>query len=645
MNTSSVGAVAVADSDPNVIYVGMGEHAIRGVMTSHGDGVYKSTDAGRTWTHMGLPRSRAIARIRIHPTDPDRVYVAVQGAPYGPTEERGIYRSRDGGATWDHVLYIGETAGASDLAMDPTNPRILYAAFWDHLRTPWEVRSGGEGSGLHKSTDSGETWEEIGGDPDTGFPELKGKMSVAVSANPDRIYALVEADPDGGLFRSDNAGETWTLVNETWTTRARAWYYIKVFADPRNPDVVWITNAPLSKSIDGGKTFARVRTPHGDNHHLWIHPDDSNIMINSNDGGANVSHSGGASWSAQQNQPTAQFYRVNVDNRFPYHVYGGQQDNSSVSIASRSFGSGIGWKDWYSVGGCESAYTAFDPNDPVRVYAGCYMGQISEWDARTRYVRNVMAYPTLPAALPSRDMKYRFNWNAPIVASHHDPSVVYHASNVLLKTVNRGMSWTEVSGDLTRNDDEKQGPGGGPITNEGAGGEIYGTIFYVAESPHEASTIWTGSDDGQEIEDTISALYGSVNRLRDVREQIEDFVARTKDEEGGGAVEEAGNALVEKLTEVEDALIQKRTVDGQTVINFPSRLNHHFSYLRGAVDGSEVGVIDGARERYGDLKAQWDEQKAKLDPLLGAELDAFNALVREKAIPLVINQSINQSIS
>ena len=503
LNTSSV--VAVADSDPNVIYVGMGEHAIRGVMTSHGDGVYKSTDAGRTWTHMGLPRSRAIARIRIHPTDPDRVYVAVQGAPYGPTEERGIYRSRDGGATWDHVLYIGETAGASDLAMDPTNPRILYAAFWDHLRTPWEVRSGGEGSGLDKSTDSGETWEEIGDDPDTGFPELKGKMSVAVSANPDRIYALVEADPGGGLFRSDDAGETWTLVNETWTTRARAWYYIKVFADSQNPDVVWITNAPLSKSIDGGKTFARVRTPHGDNHHLWIHPDDSNIMINSNDGGANVSHNGGASWSAQQNQPTAQFYRVNIDNRFPYYVYGGQQDNSSVSIASRSFGSGIGWKDWYSVGGCESAYTAFDPDDPARVYAGCYMGQISEWDARTRYVRNVM-YPTLPAALPSRDMKYRFNWNAPIVASHHDPSVVYHASNVLLKTVNRGMSWTEVSGDLTRNDDEKQGPGGGPITNEGAGGEIYGTIFYVAESPHEASTIWTGSDDGQEIEDTISAL-------------------------------------------------------------------------------------------------------------------------------------------
>ena len=946
LNTSSVGAVAVADSDPNVIYVGMGEHAIRGVMTSHGDGVYKSTDAGRTWTHMGLVRSRAISRIQIHPTDPDHVYVAVQGAPYGPTEERGIYRSTDGGASWDHVLYIGETAGASDLAMDPTNARILYAAFWDHLRTPWEVRSGGEGSGIHKSTDGGETWEEIGGDPDTGFPELTGKMSVSVSADPDRLYALVEADPDGGLCRSDDAGETWTLVNETWAIRARAWYYIKVFADPQNPDVVWITNARLMKSIDGGKTFARVRTPHGDNHHLWIHPDDSTIMINSNDGGVNVTHNGGASWSGQQNQPTAQFYRVNVDNRFPYYVYGGQQDNSSVAIASRSFGSGIGWKDWYSVGGCESAYTAFDPDDPALIYAGCYMGQISEWDARTRYVRNVMAYPTLPAALPSRDMKYRFNWNAPILASHHDPSVVYHASNILLETVDRGVSWTEASGDLMRNDDEKQGPGGGPITNEGAGGEIYGTIYYVAESLHEASTIWTGSDDGlvhitrdggaswinvtppgigeaminaieasphdpgtayvavtkykfndftplafktddygeswtsisagiaeedwvrviredpkrrgllymgtetriyvsfddgeswqslqlnlpvvpitdliaqvrdndliaatqgrafwilddlsplqqmsevddasvhlfvprpayrvvqggsesppnvgknppngavvdfivaevdedmtakleildasgatirtyatdaedddakleleagmnrmswdlrheipesvpglyifgslrgrrvvpgtyqvkltvgeetrtqsfevvkdpripttlaelqvqdqllEEIEETISALHGSVNRLRDVREQIEDFVSRAKEEEGGDAIEEAGGALVEKLTEVEDALIQKRTVDGQTVINFPSRLNHHLTYLRGAVDGSELGLIDGARERYSDLKAQWDEQKAKLDPLLGAELDAFNTLVRESAIPLVIS--------
>ncbi|MFQ5473681.1 MAG: WD40/YVTN/BNR-like repeat-containing protein, partial [Dehalococcoidia bacterium] len=414
----------------------------------------------------------------------------------GPTEERGIYRTTDGGKNWDNIRYVGETAGAADLAMDPTNPRILYAAFWDHLRTPWEIRSGGEGSGIEKTTDGGDTWETLGKDPDTGFPELKGKMSIAVSADPDRLYALVEADPGGGLYRSDDAGKTWTLVNETWTIRARAWYYIKVFADPHNPDVVWVTNSRLLKSIDGGKTFTRVAVPHGDNHHVWIHPENSDIMINSNDGGANISYNGGKTWSTQRNQPTGQFYRVNVDHRFPYYVYGGQQDNSTVAIASQTFGRGIGWKDWYSVGGCESAYTAFDRDDPVLVYAGCYMGQISEWDARTRSSRSVMAYPTLPAALASRDMKYRFNWNAPIVSSHHGASTIYHGSNILLKTEDGGVSWTEVSPDLTRDDDEKQGPGGGPITNEGAGGEIYGTLAYVAESPHDAGVIWTGSDDG-----------------------------------------------------------------------------------------------------------------------------------------------------
>jgi len=942
LNTASVGAVAVAPSDPNVIYVGMGEHAIRGVMTSHGDGVYKSTDAGRTWSHLGLPHSRAISRIRIHPSDPDHVYVGVQGAPYGATEERGVYRSMDGGAEWKQVLFVNETAGVSDLDMDPSNPRILYAAFWDHLRTPWEVRSGGDGSGLHKSTDGGDTWEKLG-EGDQGFPDLVGKMSVAVSADPDRLYALVEADPEGGLYRSEDAGKTWSLVNETWTIRARAWYYIKVFADPQNPDVVWVTNAPLMKSIDGGKTFARVRTPHGDNHHVWIHPDDSDIMINANDGGANVTENGGASWSTQQNQPTAQFYRVNTDNRFPYHVYGGQQDNSSVAIANRSFGAGVGWKDWYSVGGCESAYTAFDPDEPVLVYAGCYMGQISEWDARTRYVRNVMAYPTLPAALQSRDMKYRFNWNAPIVSSHHDRTTIYHASNVLLKTDDKGMSWTEASPDLTRDDDEKQGSGGGPITNEGAGGEIYGTIYYVAESPHDASTLWTGSDDGlvhvtrdggtswndvtppevgeaminaievsphepgaayiavtkykfndftpmafktddfgeswtsitagiadeawvrviredpkrrgllylgsetgiyvsfddggqwqplklnlpvvpitdlkvqvgrndlvaatqgrafwilddlsplqqaqddpatrllaprsavrveqgggfggganlgknppagavidfvveevtdettakleildrdgavlrvyasdsetprakleltagmnrttwdlrhespkrvpgayifgalrgrkvvpgtyrvrltvgddvheqsvevlqdprldttlaafreqdaflERLEAEISEVHTSVTRIRDVRGQIEAFVKRASEVDGGDEVKQAGDALTSGLTEVEDALIQKRTVDGQTVINFPSRLNHHLIYLRGAVDGSEVGLIEGARDRFDDLMVGWNEERAKLDELLGTKLESFNALVVEKGIPLV----------
>ena len=490
--TSSVGAITVAPSDPNVIYVGMGEHAVRGVMTSHGDGVYRSTDAGRSWQHVGLASSRAISRIRVHPTDPDLVYVAAQGAPYGRNEERGIYRSRDGGETWDLLLFISDAAGAADLAMDPRNPRILYAAFWDHERKPWEVRSGGEGSGIHKSTDAGETWTKL----TKGLPETLGKLSVDVSADSDRLYAIVEADPGGGLYRSDDSGESWQAVNETWGIRSRAWYYIEVFADPNNADVVWVMNARAWKSVDGGKTFEQVRTPHGDNHDLWINPNDSSTMINANDGGANVSFDGGETWSTQRNQPTAQFYRVNTDNQFPYRVYGGQQDNSSVSIASRSFGSGIGWSDFHSVGGCETSFNGFDPDDPKLVYSGCYMGIITEWNAATRSSRGVQAYVELPAALPAREMKYRFNWNAPILVSQHDRSVVYHAGNVVLKSTDRGDSWTEISPDLTMDDDEKQGPGGRPITNEGAGGETYNTIAYLAESPHDAGTLWAGTDDG-----------------------------------------------------------------------------------------------------------------------------------------------------
>jgi photosystem II stability/assembly factor-like uncharacterized protein len=945
IKTSSVGAIAVAPSDPNVVYVGMGEHAIRGVMTSHGDGIYKSTDAGKTWTHVGLPDSRAISRIRIHPTNPDLVYVAAQGAPYGPSEDRGVYRSTDGGENWKKILYVSPDAGPSDLDMDPSNPRILYAAFWDHRRTPWEVRSGGPGSGIHKSTDGGETWTKL----EEGLPETKGKLSVAVSANPERVYALVEADPKGGLYRSEDSGKTWKVVNETWGIRTRAWYYIKVFADPRNPDVVWVTNAALLKSIDGGKTFERVSVPHGDNHHVWISPADSDVMINSNDGGANISYNGGKSWSTQQNQPTAQFYRVNVDNRFPYYVYGGQQDNSTVGIASQSFGPGIDWKDWDAVGGCESAYVAFDPDNPVHIYAGCYMGQITEWDARTQQDRSVMAYPMLPAAMASRDMKYRFNWNAPILASRHDPLTIYHASNVLLRTRDRGVSWEEASPDLTTDDDEKQGPGGGPITNEGAGGEIYGTIYYVAESRHDRNTLWSGSDDGllhvsrdfganwanvtppgvgesminaievsphdpstayvavtrykfndftplafktndygktwksiangipegawvrvvredprrrgllymgtelgmyvsfddgaswqslqlklpvtpitdlmvqerendlvaatagrafwilddlsplqqmtdevekakvhlfaprpayrvergfsfgslqrmgknppagavidfvldevkedtkvtleildsggsvvrrypeegaeegarnrfepkagmnrvswdlrhdtpekvpgvfifgalrgrkvvpgsyqvklsvgedtstqsieikkdprldtsiealreqdeflREVASDVAEIHGGVNRLRGVRSQLQDLLKRAEKHEGSASIEKPGKALVEKLDALEDRLIQKRTVDGQTVINFPVQLNHHYIYLLGAVDSSEDGLILGARERFADLSAQWEREKAELDGLLGAELDSFNNLVRESGVPAVV---------
>ena len=461
-------------------------------MTSHGDGVYRSTDAGRTWTHMGLDRTRSISRIRVHPNNPDLVYVAAQGAPYGANEERGIYRSEDGGETWEKILYIDENSGASDLSMDMTNPRILYASFWDHRRLPWQVVSGGPGSGFWKSTDSGDSWHEI----NTGLPALMGKTSIDVSrANPDRVFAMIEADPGGGLFRSDDAGASWTLVSENWTIRARAWYYIEVFADPIDEETVYVLNAPVMKSIDGGRTFNRVAVPHGDTHDLWINPHDNEVMINANDGGANVSFNAGDSWSTQRNQPTAQFYRVNTDNRFPYYVYGGQQDNISVAIASRGAG-GVTWKDWYPVGGCESAQPALDPDDPRFVYAGCYMGIFSEFDHQTRATRDVAAYPVMPAAFQGREMKYRYDWSAPIVVSAHDPSTIYHASNHVVRSRDRGMSWDEISPDLTRDEDAKQGYGGGPITNEGAGGEIYGTIYYLAESPHEAGTLWAGSDDG-----------------------------------------------------------------------------------------------------------------------------------------------------
>jgi len=493
LKTSSVGAVAVASSDPNVIYLGMGENEARGVAISHGDGVYKSTDAGRTWKHIGLDATRAISRIRINPINPDLVYVAAQGATFGATRDRGVYRSKDGGATWQNVLFVNETTGPCELAMDPANPRILYAAFWDHLRKPWEIRSGGPGSGIYKSTDGGDTWQKI----NEGLPKLTGKIGISVSANPQRLYAIVEADPDGGVYRSDNGGRTWQLMNATnWGLKSRAWYYMKIFADTKNPDVVWVLNAGVFRSIDGGRNWTQVPTPHGDNHDLWINPSDPNNVIEANDGGANISFDSGHSWSTQENQPTAQFYRVNVDDRFPYWVYAGQQDNTTVAIKSAANGPGIGWKDWHAVGGCESAWVDFDPKKPDKVYATCYQGQITEYDEDTMEARDVQEYPSLPLALPSREMKYRYNWNGPVLVSKIDPRVLYHASQVLMRSENQGRTWAQISPDLTHPDDKTQGYGGGPITNEGAGGEVYDTIFYVAEAPSDQYTLWTGSDDG-----------------------------------------------------------------------------------------------------------------------------------------------------
>ncbi len=491
--TGSVGAIAVAPSDPNVVYVGMGEAQIRGVATSHGDGVYRSNDAGRTWHHLGLEETRHIAAVRVDPTDPDLVYVAAQGYTGKDSPERGVYRSSDGGDSWQRVLHVSDRAGASSLALDVTNPRILYAGIWQHRRHPWKVESGGPDSGLYKSVDGGDSWIEL----TEGLPEEMGKVGVDVSpARPQRVWAIVEAE-EGGLFRSDDGGETWRRVNDERVLRARAWYYTRVVADPIDEDTVYVLNAPVMKSVDGGKSFTRVRVPHGDNHALWIHPADHRRMINGNDGGANVSTNGGASWSTQANQPTAQFYRVNTDRQFPYRVYGGQQDNSSVSIASRTlYSSGIGRDDWFPAGGCETAYSAFDPDDPRYVYSGCYQGLIGELDTVTGHERSVMAFEFLGLGATPVDMPYRFNWNAPIVASPHDPTVIYHAANKVLKTTDRGNSWVEISPDLTRDEIDKQGPGGGPITNEAAGGETYNTILYLVESPHEVGTIWVGSDDG-----------------------------------------------------------------------------------------------------------------------------------------------------
>ena len=490
--TGSVGAIAVAESDPNVIYVGMGEAPIRGVTTSHGDGVYKSTDAGKTWTHVGLDRVRQISEVRIHPSNPDLVYVAAQGAPYGSNPERGIYRSEDGGASWELILYVDEDTGASDLSMDLTNPRILYAAMWNHRRYPWKVHSGGESSGIFKSTDGGDTWIELTG----GLPEVMGKIGVAVSpANAERVWALVEAD-DGGLFRSDDAGDTWNRINEDRVLRARSWYYMHLFADPIDEETVYVLNAPMLKSVDGGTSFKPISTPHGDNHGLWINPDNNDVMINSNDGGANVSYNGGKTWSSQSNQPTAQFYRVNTDNRLNYYVYGGQQDNSSMAIASRTRDAGIGRDDWFPASGCESAYLAFDPDNPRLIYGGCYQGYITVYDTELKSNRPIDAYPSLRLGSDPIDQKYRFNWNAPIFVSPHNPSVVYHAGNKLLKTEDGGLSWTEISPDLTRNIPENLGNGGGPITNEAAGAEVYHTILYAVESPHEAGVLWAGTDDG-----------------------------------------------------------------------------------------------------------------------------------------------------
>ncbi len=493
LGSGSVGAIEVSASDPNVIVVGMGESCIRGNV-SHGDGVYRSEDAGRTWRHVGLRDSRQIGRVRIHPTDPDLIYVAALGHTFGPNRERGVFRSRDGGRNWDQVLFVNDSTGAVDLCFDPGNPRILYAATWQAQRTPWSLTSGGAGSGLWKSTDGGSTWKRLTGE---GLPKgIWGRVGVTVSpAEPDRVWAMIEAE-EGGVYRSDDAGRTWRKMNDERNLRQRAWYYTHIHADPGNADAVYVLNVQFFRSGDGGRTFRAMATPHADNHDLWIDPHDPQRMIEGNDGGANVSFDGGISWTRQDNQPTAQFYHVITDDAFPYRVYGAQQDNSTLAVPSRSDAFGIDRSETYAVGGGESGYIAPKPGDPDIVYAGSYDGYLTRFDRRTGQERNINPYPDNPMGWGAEGARYRFQWTFPIVVSPHDPNTLYAASNVLHRSTNEGHSWEAVSPDLTRNDPAKLGPSGGPITRDNTSVEYYCTIFAMAESRLAKGVLWVGTDDG-----------------------------------------------------------------------------------------------------------------------------------------------------
>ncbi|MEZ4827819.1 MAG: glycosyl hydrolase [Bacteroidia bacterium] len=490
----SIGAVAVSNSDQNVIYAGGGEVTVRGNVSS-GDGMWKSSDAGKTWIHTGLGHSRHIPRICIHPQNPNLVYAAVLGDLYKSSEERGVYRSADGGATWEKILFANADAGAVDLVMDPGNPRVLFAATWRVRRTPYSLESGGEGSDLWKTTDGGNTWTNISSNK--GLPKgTRGIIGVSISgANSNRIFAIVEA-AEGGVFRSDDGGDNWQKVNADRSLRQRAWYYSRIYADPQDEDIVYVVNVSYHKSTDGGRTFKAANAPHGDHHDMWIAPEDPDRIIMADDGGAQISFDGGQNWSTYYNQPTAQFYRVVTDNHFPFRIYGAQQDNSTVRILHRSDGFSITEKDWEETAGSESAHIAVDPTDDDIVYGGSYGGYLSRKNHRTGEERAINVWPDNPMGYGAEGMRYRFQWNFPIFFSPHNPKKLYAASNRLHVSTNEGQSWEIISPDLTRNDSSKLGPSGGPITKDNTGVEYYCTIFAAAESPYEDGLIWAGSDDG-----------------------------------------------------------------------------------------------------------------------------------------------------
>lgn len=492
--TSSIGSIAVANSNHNVLYVGTGEACIRGNI-SHGDGVYKTLDGGKTWKNVGLRDSRAIGKVIINPANPDIVFVAALGHPYGPNVERGIFRTMDGGKTWDKVLYKDENTGGIDVAFDPHNPNILFAALWQARRTSWSMESGGPGSGLYRSADGGATWKRL---EEHGLPKGPyGKIGVAVAANSDRVYALMEAhNPDGGLYRSDDGGENWQLVNPSHSLWQRPWYYMHVIADPRDENTLYIMDVDAYKSTDGGHLFNKVHVPHGDNHGLWIDPLNTRRMIASNDGGVTVTLDGGKNWTLQDNQPTAQFYHVITDNATPYRVYGPQQDSGTVAIASRSDDGTIDNRDWYDVGGGEAGYIAPYPPDPNIVYAADYQGLITRYDRHTGQIKAITEQPELSDAHGAANLEHRFQWTAPVMISPHDPNTLYHGGEMLFKTTDGGVHWQAISPDLTRNDKAKQKVSGGSITLDDSGTEYYDTIFALAESPVTKGLLWVGTDDG-----------------------------------------------------------------------------------------------------------------------------------------------------
>ncbi|MBI5708465.1 MAG: glycosyl hydrolase [Armatimonadetes bacterium] len=491
--SSTIGALQVSESDPDIVWAGTGEGCVRGNITV-GEGVYKSTDAGKSWTHMGLRETQTATRIRIHPTNPDIVYVAALGHIFGPNKERGVYKTTDGGKTWKQVLFVSDKAGAVDLCMDAKNPEVLYAATWEVYRTPYTLSSGGPGSKIFKSTDGGKTWTDLSANP--GLPKgVLGRIGIAVSpANPQRLYASVEA-LDGGLFTSTDGGATWALTSDNRNYRQRAWYYSHVYADPKDEQTMYVLNVGAGKSTNGGKTFTGFSPPHSDNHDLWINPNDPKIWISGNDGGASVTKDAGRTWTAQD-MPTAQFYHVTTDSFYPYRVYGAQQDNSSIRIASRTFGFGIGRTDWEGTAGGESGYHAVKPDDPDIVFGGNYSGDLSMINHRTGDRRQADPWPDNPMGHGAIDSVQRFQWTFPILFSPHNPNKLYTCSQFVLESTDLGQSWKKISPDLTRNDPKTLQSSGGPITKDNTGVEVYGTVFTLAESPVQKGVLWAGSDDG-----------------------------------------------------------------------------------------------------------------------------------------------------